>query len=111
MDLTKLLAVIEDTPGAYLDKAYFEELRDNLTALFQEAHSQSTFNGTAGREITIANPLGLGYTVNIQPLENPNGYWWAENNSNTQFTVYNSNSAQTTAQFDYYVNFEKITEA
>lgn len=99
---TQINAVIADSPGASVDKEFFDELKSNLGLL--EAGSDtsqkgtSTFAGVTGQAITITAEADTAYHVSIMPTASPGGNLgevWVINDSTTQFTVYNSGSATT----------------
>ena len=97
---TEINAVIADSPGASVDKEFFDELKANLQLLEAGIPQKgtSTFNGSTGQAITITAMANTSYHVSVMPTESPAGNLgevWVVNDSTTQFTVYCSGTATT----------------
>lgn len=97
---TEINAIIADSPGASIDKEFFDELKANLEELEAGINQvgTNTFAGPAGKAVTITTMADTNYHVSVTPTANPGGNLgevWVVNNSVTQFTVYNSGSATT----------------
>jgi len=96
MIFTELDLIVADSPGASIDKEFFDELKLNLQVAGIVQNGTSTFNGSTGRAITITAATDTNYFVSVTPTANPAGNLgevWVIVDSTTQFTVYNSGSA------------------
>ena len=98
LDFTELDDFVAESPGAPLKGALMTEIKTNIeaAALGGSVTGSSTFNGTAGRVITIEAQADTGYFVSITPSAAPSGNLgsiWVVANSTTQFTVYNEGTA------------------
>lgn len=81
--------------GDPIDAEVFAELKGNIQAAAGLDSAASTFNGLAGRVITILSQGDTNYFPQIIPVEDPAGNLGEVHfiiNSATQFTVYNSGS-------------------
>ncbi len=90
--------------GDPIDAEVFAELKANIQEAAGTDSAASTFNGSTGRAITIADQGGTSYIVIVMPSANGGGNvgeWWVVIDSATQFTVYCSGTA--TSAFRYKV--------
>jgi len=101
-DYTQLDLIVADSPGASIDKEFFDELKLNLQDAAASGSNIQTgidsFNGLSGTAVTITEMDDTDYMVVITPTESPGGNLgevWVVNDSTTQFTVYCSGSATT----------------
>lgn len=81
--------------GDSIDFEVFAELKANILEAYGEAPDDSTFNGTTGRAVTIADQGGTDYLPVVVPIADPLGNLGEVHviiDSATQFTVYNTGS-------------------
>lgn len=84
-----------DEVGDPIDAEVFAELKANILEAAGPDSGASTFNGTSGRAITIADQGGTSYFPQVIPVADPGGNLGEVHaiiNSATQFTVYNTGS-------------------